>query len=221
MANAGVSWRPRALPTVAVGMPAGAFVVELVRAIPEIETVRFLSYAVSSSLDSRLSALPGELDFTAKLREALVHDPSGRTMYEVCRADVTSQYVDSLKSVLAPNFALALTSRVDLHDGTTGHIPMLDLKCAVSPAGQSAVAEFLREIGCTRGALLDSGQSYHYYGFEAITEPEWRVFLGTCLLSAALVDTRYIAHRLIDGYCSLRINRTVTKPKVPAVIEFW
>jgi hypothetical protein len=208
-------------PAVAVDMAAPAFVLALIRAIPPVQMVRFVSYAVTPSLSSRVSALGAAVNQDTIAHEALVHDTAERLAYELPSADLDEQRIDSLAADLGPDFALALTSLVTLSDRSSGHIPMLDLKCDTSLEAQRSVVELFRRIGSPHGALLDSGQSYHYYGFEVVTESEWRVFLGKCLLSALLVDTRYIAHRLIDGFCSLRINATVTKPKVPTVVACW
>ncbi len=205
----------------AVGMPAVPFVVALLRAVPRIETVCFVSYAVTPSLSSRLSALGAAADHGTIACESLVHDTSERLDYELRGADLDAQRLAALSAGLGPDVALALTSLVTLRDRGSGHIPMLDLKCDVSPRAEHVLVDLLRRIGTPHGALLDSGQSYHYYGFGVISESEWRVFLGKCLLSASLVDTRYIAHRLIDGFCSLRVNATATKRKIPTVVESW
>jgi hypothetical protein len=202
-------------------MRAGAFVVELIHALPSVESIRLLSYSVSPGLEARLSEKPETIDFETRLAEALVHDATGRIAYDVGSSELTLEYIEALAASLPPNVALAVTSHVTLRDRTIGHIPMMDLKCETSPSLEKSLVALFKAIGSEHAAMLNSGNSYHYYGFDILGESGWRAFLGRCLLLEPLVDMRYIAHRLIDGFCSLRINRTVTKATIPTVIEWW
>lgn len=63
-----------------------------------------------------------------------------------------------------------------------------------------------------------SGRSYHYYGLEPISEREWSEFLGHCSLFRGYTDNRFVGHRLIDGYASLRISQDINSGQVPKVV---
>ncbi len=61
-------------------------------------------------------------------------------------------------------------------------MPMMDSLCRPSKRNQDLLTHLLRGVGQTRGFVLDSGRSYHYYGVEILSEGAWRRFLGKCLL---------------------------------------
>jgi hypothetical protein len=155
---------------------------------------------------------------TRLLREALVHDRTNERDFILHDAKLSVATIDGIAKTLDPGFVLALDSRVDQGHGRHAHIPMIDFRCSPSPRSLEAVREALQAVGEARGVLLASGRSYHYYGLRLATDDEWRVFLARCLLLAPLVDVRYVAHRLIDGFSRLRITAAVRKPVVPRVV---
>jgi hypothetical protein len=53
-----------------------------------------------------------------------------------------------------------------------------------------------------------------------MTHDDWIRFLGRALLLAPIVDPRYIAHRLIDGFAVLRISTNPAKQKLPELVDF-
>ena len=58
-------------------------------------------------------------------------------------------------------------------------------------------------------AIFDSGRSFHAYGNRLLSTEEWIQFMGSLLLlnepgKNKLIDTRWIGHRLMAGYSSLR-----------------
>lgn len=95
-------------------------------------------------------------------------------------------------------------------------IPMVDFKCSVNQENLATIKEFLRLTGQSEGFLLNSGNSFHYYGSRLFHKDEWQVFMGRCLLSG-LVEPRYVGHSLIQGAATLRISAGLNKPKVPEV----
>jgi hypothetical protein len=104
-----------------------------------------------------------------------------------------------------PGSSVVLSSRVELHSGKKQHIPMVDLHI---PAGDSnlKLATAVGALFHTQGGyLLDSGQSYHFYGKRLLEESELASFLGRALLLAPLTDRAWIAHQMIEGACGLRI----------------
>lgn len=203
---------------VRVGMPADLCVRAIVSAIDAIARVEFLSYSVFPSLEARLRRTPPA---AAARQEALVHDRSGWRLFEQTRADLDVHRLEALVAALGPDVALGMTSRVALADGTLRHLLMMDFRCDVGPHAQDAVVDALRVMGHGHGVLLDSGASYHFYGLELVDDDGWRRFMGQALLVAPLVDVRYIAHRLIDGFSVLRVTATTSKPTVPMVVAVW
>lgn len=118
---------------------------------------------------------------------------------------------------------LAICSRFTRADGSVGHLPMLDFRAeaCTEPATTARTLELIAKAliaACAPdGVVLDSGNSYHYYGFDLVTEVKWRKFMLNCLLLEPIVDVRYIAHRLLSGGAALRITSSSEKP-MPHVV---
>jgi hypothetical protein len=154
-------------------------------------------------------------------REALRHD----SLTEVNKrfelsisASLEGKIIERANS-LPNNKVLALCSNCRFLDRSVGHIPMMDFRCPPSVKNLDRVTIALKQIGQKRGAILETGKSYHFYGFDVLDEKQWTQFLAKCLLLSPLVDTRYIAHRLQIGTCVLRLTSCVQKPKVPVVVR--
>jgi hypothetical protein len=91
------------------------------------------------------------------------------------------------------------------------HIPMIDLDC--DPAHLEIAKAELRKVlplEIYSGLMFyNSGRSLHAYGSRGITHAKWVEFMGRLLLAnlpkkPPVVDARWIGHRLIGGYASLR-----------------
>jgi hypothetical protein len=115
---------------------------------------------------------------------------------------------------------LGLCSRCLLTDNTLAHIPMMDFRCHILGENLERIQWVVSSIAGAPGVLLESGRSYHWYGYELLSPEDWVAFMGTCLLYSPLVDTRYIAHRLKERNGVLRISAGGIKPKVPVVRAF-
>ncbi|MEK7090743.1 MAG: hypothetical protein AAB930_04115 [Patescibacteria group bacterium] len=86
------------------------------------------------------------------------------------------------------------------------HIPMLDIELPPNEENLSYLISCLRALGEKEGAILLSGASYHYYGYNLMTPDQWQKFMYKSLLLDEVVDTRWIGHRLLDGIALLRIT---------------
>jgi hypothetical protein len=98
------------------------------------------------------------------------------------------------------------------------HIPMLDFRLSSSDESHRTVMSVIREVGIP-GALLNSGQSYHFYGFELMTTRQLHAFLGRALLFTPLIDYRWIAHQLIESTCALRISQGASGQIMPQLVD--
>ena len=101
---------------------------------------------------------------------------------------------------------------------------MLDFECSVSAANLAKVMNFIDTIG-GGGVVLESGRSYHYYGFNLLTQSQWLKFMATALLFTGFTDSRHIAHRILSSEARLRIakidgsDRYLMTPKVVAIVN--
>jgi len=120
---------------------------------------------------------------------------------------------------LAEGEILNLHSRVITEHGSTLHIPMMDLDCSISDDNLRMVGQYARILG-REGVILQTGRSYHYYGFHLMTKEDWNNFIASSML-AKVCDIRYMAHKLKDGFITLRLTAggiRNTEPRVVLVV---
>lgn len=133
-----------------------------------------------------------------------------REYISVRAKEFTEEWTATTIRSLATNQELALHSKI-LINGRTWHIPMIDF----------AIEEILTEDAVSRLRLFipksvrydlgvfASGRSFHAYSTTLLSPKEWLGFMGRLLLinprnGKQIIDSRWIGHRLIGGYCALR-----------------
>jgi hypothetical protein len=126
-------------------------------------------------------------------------------------SSISAEWVEEQMRTLKPEQELAIHSRV-LIDGRTYHIPMLDFVTAQISAEQLyRVQTFLPSRVFKSSAFFYSGRSFHAYSSHLLGPKDWYEFLGRALLvnrrdDEEIIDSRWVGHRLIAGYCSLRFS---------------
>jgi hypothetical protein len=133
---------------------------------------------------------------------------------------VSPERISKLIADLPTGLGIVVSSRVLVENGDTAHIPMLDFRCPESPANRQAVRKILQLLGQKRGIIVASGRSYHYYGIQLLSPADWITFLARSLLFAPIVDPRYIAHRLADGECRLKLAAS-KQTDIPQIIDAY
>jgi hypothetical protein len=152
---------------------------------------------------------------------ALVHDfaPSEQE-FVLQNHEVTVERLQTIIDGLSTSHGLAISSRLHLVTEEVAHLPMVDFRCPYAEGNYRAIRRVLRDIGQPDGILVQSGRSYHSYGFSLLSPAEWVRFMGKLLLFAPVTDARYVAHRLIDGECRLKIAPATNEPS-PTIVEVW
>lgn len=115
---------------------------------------------------------------------------------------------------------LVLRSGCQMEDGQVMHIPMLDFRIDATTNNTTVVSASLRAAGAGPGVILNSGRSYHYYGFSLLSEQELLDFAHTCLLLIPFVDARYLGHCLLDREFRIRVSGRSRHGRVPEVVRF-
>lgn len=147
-----------------------------------------------------------------------------REVVPVRGAQLSQEWLLDLMSSLEPDEELALHSRVVV-DGRVFHIPMIDFAISsLTSTTLDRLRNFLpKRVFLTLG-LFDSGRSYHGYSPTLLKPKDWIQFMGRLLLvnprdGSAVIDTRWVGHRLIGGYCSLRwSNNTGLYVRIPEMV---
>lgn len=132
-----------------------------------------------------------------------------RERFKVPLRDVNPDWLESQLAALPPDRELAMDSVLRLGRREM-HIPMVDF--AADVLRQSEVISWTGQHLGLNLRLFDSGRSFHAYGTVPISRDRWIRLMGLLLLAnlpdrAPLVDTRWIGHRLLAGYASLRWSR--------------
>lgn len=171
-----------------------------------------------------------QLDGTCTLGVYRYHPQSvqeERVDHEVSCRELRAGYQRLLAATAAP-MEIAINSRILTARGEV-HVPLVDFVepdlARVQPAGEELVAEF----PASEAALFASGRSYHLYIGALLDAPDWVRFMGRILLlnpprSADMVDARWVGHRLVAGYASLRWS-ALTPPYTalgpPRRVRYW
>ena len=153
------------------------------------------------------------------LRGTKINESKG--LIEVRATELASALPDLSRASKARREVIAIYSLCRDKRGRELHIPMMDFRIeSGSNIGQIALLkQALSTLEQKDGVLLDSGNSYHYYGFKLLSPKDWKRFMAASLLLEPLVDVRYIAHRLLANKAALRLSAGGRKPKIPIVTE--
>ena len=134
-----------------------------------------------------------------------------REVLTVASGEFTQTWVDHQLSLLRNDQELALHSSVTIKNRTY-HVPMIDFAFSTEPSPRvldRIHALLFKSVFLTLN-FYETGRSFHAYSTSLMTPSEWLEFMGRLLLvnpkgdRDAIVDTRWVGHRLISGYCSLR-----------------
>lgn len=133
-----------------------------------------------------------------------------RRVFEQAAAEVTPAWLQTQLQTLPKGWDIALNSRVKDARDRVHHLPMIDFsKRHVTTDDLILMRSILGASLCRTLVFYDSGRSLHAYGLHLLEPREWREFMGRLLLLnlpqlEPLIDTRWVGHRLVSGYCALR-----------------
>lgn len=134
-----------------------------------------------------------------------------RVEFTVPIEKVNEAYLLNLLNQLDADQELAFHSKVILGGSKVMHLPMVDLGLKKFDKSAISVLNKFQNYNENVFALFDSGRSFHLYGSHLLEERQWSNFMGELLLlnepsGQKLIDTRWVGHRLISGYSSLRLS---------------
>lgn len=153
-----------------------------------------------------------------------------REIFSLRGNDISEERVNLEIDLLNAHQELALHSLVKIKNKTF-HIPMIDFSIdnmdrTNGTALYSRMNLFLPKKVLLNLAIYKSGRSFHAYSTALLEPKEWKDFMGRLLLinpkhGQELVDSRWIGHRLIGGFGSLRwSNNSNQYLALPARIAF-
>jgi len=111
-----------------------------------------------------------------------------------------------------------LTSLV-LIEGAEFHLDMIDFDCEKSDEGLADVRDILTFLRIKRGFIMDSGNSYHYLGFDFRSELEFLRLLER-LPSYSRVGSSWSSYQKTKGFSVLRVTPCLKLGKqIPFLVE--
>jgi hypothetical protein len=125
--------------------------------------------------------------------------------FVLTRQQLLDRGLAELVPQLSSGEGLLVRSKLHLDSGEVAYLPMLDFSCPCHGENARAIRKLVQLAGSSEGVLARSGRSYHFYGVSLLSEKQWLRFMAMALLFAPITDSRYVAHRLLDGECRLKI----------------
>lgn len=163
-----------------------------------------------AGLVARNSATAAEFEFS-KYLYVPQSVSEARTTYRVSFEGFDHMFSTLVKS-LASHEDIALHSRVYLSNGKVMHLPMIDMGCEQIESHLPKLKEAFGDFGIETLSVYRSGRSYHIYGHGLLKdEHELIRFIGRMLLlnlprQERIIDERWVGHRLMAGYLTLRLT---------------
>jgi hypothetical protein len=120
------------------------------------------------------------------------------------------QKINDLEKIIEHNIGnkyYAFSSNLEAESGEIFHLPMLDFHCPNNSINLKLVKDVISIISNESGYIIESGDSYHYYGSKLLKESELITFLGKALQYSPIIDKTWIAHQLQEKNCVLRISK--------------
>lgn len=133
-----------------------------------------------------------------------------RQFIQIESSELSSKSIERFISNLPTDNELAFHSKIRINKKVL-HIPMIDFQLPEDQTldGLEKLEKVIPKRIFNEISIFNSGRSCHAYSFSLINQKEWYEFMGRLLLATMphekqLIDTRWIGHRLIAGYSSLR-----------------
>lgn len=158
------------------------------------------------------------------VRDSLLDD---REVFSVDSSQIGKEWLNSELIKLREDQELAFHS-VFMKKGRRYHVPLMDFSIKEWEKDY-VITRMMRLIGkqvVTNMAVYDSGRSFHGYSKHILSPKEWLDFMGRLLLvnptgEEEIIDSRWVGHRVIGGYSSLRLsNNTHQYVRLPSRIQF-
>lgn len=135
-----------------------------------------------------------------------------RKVFQVKASVLSEKWLEEQIRDLPENTELAFHSLVVVERKSL-HLPMIDFCAPLEEfiQAKSTVTKLLPSYINSSLKFYSSGRSVHAYGSTLLKPIDWRNFMGRLLLAnypdkKPIVDARWIGHRMIAGYSTLRLS---------------
>ena len=164
-----------------------------------------------------LSCFGESRDSTRLLHEATFHQSHSNSLIRISRSEVCDGRLINLIEAPLVGEHLSFSSKVEFLGICSKHLPLIDFHCPESIDNDRLVSAVCKQLFHGPTLVFTSGESYHAIGLELLDEVSFREFLTRSIFFAPIIDTRYVAHQLLEGRCALRLSNSENKPKRPSL----
>lgn len=146
-----------------------------------------------------------------------------RIIIELPKENLSSKTLERIIKELNPDEELSILSLIKINE-IIHHIPMIDFLAKKRSASSVDALRKTSNYWDIVFNVFNSGRSIHAYGTKILTQNQWVNFMGYLLLlneksREKVIDVRWVGHRLMAGYSSLRITNNTGKYKsIPTYI---
>jgi len=133
-----------------------------------------------------------------------------RSTFRISAKELSQTAIERLILGLDHDTELAFHSLIR-HSKKVYHVPMIDFRVSQEKLKESldSIEKILPKTIAKEINFYSSGRSCHAYSLALISNKEWIDFMGRLLLISLpqdeqVIDTRWIGHRLMGGFSSLR-----------------
>lgn len=149
-----------------------------------------------------------------------------RTTISVKVEDFDRLWLENVLTQMREGEELAFHSKVKKGNRNL-HVPLIDFSCSSSnlDLAKNKLRKVLANNIVSGLQYYDSGRSMHAYGSCLMQKKEWLEVMGALLLAnfpneLPIVDSRWIGHRLMGGFTSLRwTSNSGAYLKVPSLLN--
>jgi hypothetical protein len=146
---------------------------------------------------------------------ATFHQSHSHSLTRIPRAEILAGILPELMREQEVGHHLSLSSKVEIGHSETRHLPLLDFHCPESTENDELVKAVCSTLNQDKTLIFSSGKSYHSMSLDLMNDLNFHTFLIRALLFAPIVDSRYVAHQLLEGECALRLTHSKDKPSRP------
>ena len=114
---------------------------------------------------------------------------------------------------------IAICSEVQLVNGETAHMVLLDGSADYEVDFPDELDELIVSLGNRKGYILETDNGFHFYGVELLKQTEWEALMNN-LRNNPDFDSGFAYYSLHNGYSALRIfDYAPDKEVVPEVVH--
>jgi len=199
------------------GQPAPEVVRKIVEVNPQISRIAVVQYCSWGDSDEKEISEWWETVHRMSRKDVL------NSLLYIAIAGVLN-LGDEEESIGWRGLAVSVSSKVELDSGKEAQIPMLDFTIWPTSKNLLILKDKLLELNFPPGFIINSGNSYHYWGTQLLGPRKWLSWLKSVSSKESpilgMVDSKWVKRSQDErcGYLRIAPSDSKRQPKVEALI---